>query len=236
MANPLLREDVFRNAGVQSGGMTVSGAINKSIFLWILLAASAFYSWTHPAMHGLVVLAMIMGFVLFLIAIFKTHWSPVISPFYALCEGFLLGAISLFFEKSYPGIVFNAILLTLAIFICMLAAYKSSIIRATPIFKKMVFLATASIAVVYIVDLVLAFLLHTPGVSFIHQGGVLGIGFSIFVIITASLNLIIDFDIIEVGARRGAPKYMEWYCSMALMVTLVWLYIEVLRLLTKLRN
>jgi uncharacterized YccA/Bax inhibitor family protein len=161
--------------------------------------------------------------------------SPFLSPIEAICEGLVLGVISVYFEKIYPGIVVNAVLLTMCVLFCMLAAYKTGMLRATPKFKKVVILSTFAIALVYIVDL----LMHTfgaRGFSFLGDSSGLGIVISLVIVAVAALNLIIDFDLIERGAQYGAPKYMEWYSSFALMVTLVWLYLEILRLLSKTRN
>ncbi len=235
MSNPLLKDSVFTSTGTQDV-MTVSGTINKSLILWLILTISAIFAWTHPSISmGLMAPALIIGFVLAMITIFKKAAAPVISPFYALCEGFVLGAISLMFEKSYNGIVLNAILLTVTILFCMLAAYKSGLLRATPAFKKGVIIATFSIFLVYIVDIVLNFA-FSSSVPYLHSTGFWGMLISVAIVSIAAFNLIIDFDIIEQGARSGAPKYMEWYGAFALMVTLIWLYLEVLRLLAKSRN
>ncbi|MCL2144957.1 MAG: Bax inhibitor-1/YccA family protein [Endomicrobia bacterium] len=235
MANPLLREDVFRSHGTAEV-MTVSGTINKSIILWLLLFVSAVFSWMHPHITVPLIFPLILGgFVLAMISIFKKTSSPFLSPIYAIVEGLILGAISLLFEKMYPGIVINAVFLTIAVLFCMLAAYKTGLLKATPRFKKGVIIATFAILVVYIINL---FMNIFAGTSFpyLHDSSLLGIGVSLFIVTIASLNLIIDFDLIEQGARHGAPKYMEWFGAFALMVTLIWLYLEILRLLAKLRN
>lgn len=235
MANPLLRDSVFRSVGSVEP-MTVSGTINKSIILWFLLAMSAVFSWLNPSISlPLLMPVIILGFVVALIQIFNKPSSAYLSPIYAILEGIALGVISLIFERQYPGIVVNAVFITIAALICMLAAYKSQIIRATPLFKKVVILSTLTICVVYIIDLILN--VFTGGAfPYIHSSGWGGIGISLFVVVIASLNLIIDFDMIARGASSGAPKYMEWYGAFALMVTLVWLYLEVLRLLAKMRD
>lgn len=237
MSNPLLKEDVFRNQGIGSTEvMTISGTINKSIILWLLLGVSAFFSWMNPHITmPLLVPFIVAGFIFAMVAIFKKSASPFVSPLYAIIEGLVLGVISLYFERSYPGIVVNAILLTIAVLFCMLAAYKAGLLRATPRFTKGVLIATASIALVYIIDLIMNIFAgaHFP---YIHDSSLFGICISLFVVSIASFNLIIDFDLIERGAKQGAPKYMEWYGAFALMVTLVWLYLEILRLLAKTRN
>jgi Predicted membrane protein len=236
MSNPLLRQDVFIRNSTNGAVMTVGGVINKSIILWFFLGASAVYSWMNPAISGALFLpAVFIGFLLALIVIFKKAAAPFLSPVYAVMEGMFLGYISLLFEKSYPGIVINAILLTIAVLFCMLAAYKSRLLVATPMFKKVVIISTFAIVIVYIVDILLGF---TTGsrVPLIHETSWIGILASLFIVVIASLNLIIDFDIIEKGARKGAPKYMEWYGAFILMITLVWLYLELLRLLSKLKD
>jgi len=174
------------------------------------------------------------GFILAMVTIFKKEWAPVSAPFYALFEGFFLGAISSIFEARFPGIAIQATSLTLGTLVAMLAAYRSGYIRATEGFKLGVVAATGGIALVYFASIILSF--FGISVSFVYGGGVLGIGFSLFVVVIAALNLVLDFDLIENGVRRGAPKYMEWYCSFALMVTLIWLYVEFLRLLSKARS
>ncbi|MCL2335106.1 MAG: Bax inhibitor-1/YccA family protein [Endomicrobia bacterium] len=241
MSNPLLKESVFEasSSAVSSGGsMTVSGTVNKSIILWAFFAAAAFFTWTHPQMFmPFVWPAIIGGFILAMICIFKKTACPFLSPVYAMAQGVALASISLIFEKSYPGIVLNAVLLTISVLICMLAAYKTGIIRATPMFKKVVILSTLAILLVYIADLLMTvFLGQGMRILSIHNSSWLAIGINLLIVVIAAFNLVIDFDLIESGARDGAPKYMEWYGAFALMVTLVWLYIEILRLLARMKN
>ena len=169
-----------------------------------------------------------------MVTIFKQEWAPVTAPLYAFCEGFFLGGISSVFEASFPGIAIQATSLTLGTLVAMLAAYSSGYVRATEGFKLGVIAATGGIALVYFAAIILSF--FGVSLSFVYGGGAFGIGFSLFVVVIAALNLVLDFDLIENGVRRGAPKYMEWYCSFALMVTLIWLYIEFLRLLAKARS
>jgi uncharacterized YccA/Bax inhibitor family protein len=177
------------------------------------------------------------GFVLAIISSFKMNLSPFLSPIYAVCEGLVLGVISIYFEKSYPGIVVNAVLLTMCILFCMLATYKTGMLRATPRFKKVVILSTFAIALVYLIDLLMV-AFGVKGFNFLSDSSSSGLSIiiSLIIVAIASLNLIIDFDLIERGAQYGAPKYMEWYSSFALMVTLVWLYLEILRLFSRTRN
>jgi uncharacterized YccA/Bax inhibitor family protein len=236
MSNPLLKDSVFSSPIRSNDVMTVSGTINKSIILWVLLITSAFYSWTHPnIIMPLLVPLLIAGFVIAMVSIFKKEATPFVSPLYAICEGLILGAISLSFEKSYPGIVVNAILLTMCVLLCMLAAYKTGILRATPRFQKVVVFSTLAICLVYVIDLLLN-LFGAGSISYIHNSSGLGIIISLVIVAVAALNLIIDFDLIEQGSQQGTPKYMEWYSAFALMITLVWLYIECLRLLSKIRD
>lgn len=236
MSNPLLRDSVFHSPASHNGVMTVSGTINKSVILWIFLAASAFYSWTHPAVIMPLLFPILMGaFVLAVVSVFKKTASPFLSPLYALCEGLVLGAVSLYFEKMHHGIVVNAILSTICVLFCMLASYKAGMLKATPRFQKTVIFSTLAIGLVYMADL----LLNVFGVGkfpYIHDSSTLGIVVSFAIAAVASLNLIIDFDLIEKGAQSGSPKYMEWYGALSLMITLVWLYLEMLKLLSKLSN
>jgi uncharacterized YccA/Bax inhibitor family protein len=156
------------------------------------------------------------------------------APIYALLEGLFLGGISAIFEAQYPGIVIQAVSLTFGTLFCLLLAYRSGIIKVTENFKLGVAAATGGIALIYLATLVLG--LFGVRMPFIHESGLIGIGFSLFVVVIAALNLVLDFDFIESGAKSGAPKYMEWYAAFGLMVTLIWLYIEILRLLAKLRS
>ena len=175
------------------------------------------------------------GFVVALVTVFKKTWAPLSAPVYALLEGLFLGGISAVFERSYPGIAVQAISLTFAVMFVMLLAYKFGVIRATRGFKLGVIAATGGIALVYVVNMVMSLFFHT-NMAFLYSSTPLGIGISLVIVVIAALNLIIDFDMIETAARMGAPKYMEWYGAFGLMVTLVWLYLEILRLLGKARN
>jgi uncharacterized YccA/Bax inhibitor family protein len=236
MSNPLLKDSVFQTPVRGAEVMTVSGTINKSIILWVLLAAGAFYSWTHSAIIMPLLMPLLFGaFVLAIISSFKMDLTPFLSPIYAICEGLVLGVVSVYFEKSYPGIVINAVLLTMCVLFCILAAYKTGMLKATPKFKKVVILSTLAIALVYLIDLLMG-VFGARGFDFLGNSSGLGIIISLVIVAVAALNLIIDFDLIERGVQYGAPKYMEWYSSFALMVTLVWLYLEILRLLSKTRN
>ena len=183
---------------------------------------------------GLVVGGVIGGFVVAIVTVFKQTWAPYTTPLYAALEGLALGGISYLFERSYPGIVAQAVFLTFGTLGALLFAYRSGIIRATENFKLGVFAATGGVGVVYLLSFVLGF--FGISVPLIHSSGIFGILFSLFVVVIAALNLVLDFDFIEEGAERGAPKYMEWYGAFGLLVTLVWLYLEILRLLAKLQR
>jgi uncharacterized YccA/Bax inhibitor family protein len=199
------------------------------------------YSWAQfsgpdsaPAMMPLVLGGAIGGLVLALVTAFKKTWAPFTAPLYAVVEGVFIGALSAIFEARYPGIVIQAVGLTFGTMAAMLLAYRSGLIRATEKFKLGVVAATGGILLLYLAQFVMGFFGHSMG--FISGNGFMAIGFSAFVVIIAALNLVLDFDLIESGAQSGAPKYMEWYGAFALTVTLVWLYLEILRLLSKLQS
>ena len=186
----------------------------------------------HDVTYGVAVLGL--GFMLVLATMFKPTWAGFTAPLYALLEGLFLGAISAIFEMQYPGLVFNAICLTFGTLFSLLFAYQTGFIKATENFKLGVFAATGAVGMVYLLSFIMSF--FGSGLSFIHSSGTFGIIFSLGVVVIAALNLVLDFDFIENGAEAGAPKYMEWVGALGLMVTLVWLYIEILRLLSKLQN
>ncbi len=237
--NPVLNDKAFRSTGSVEFGqevMTVNGVINKSLILWLILAAGAYIGWTHPAQTMPLFMPIILvTFILSLVIVFKKTAVPFLSPFYAFGEGLVLGVLTLFFEKDYPGIAFNAIALTICVLFCMLAAFKAGKIKATNKFYAIVGVSTLAICLLYVVEMLLTFF-GVAGIPFIHSSSGIGIAFSVFVVIIASLNLIIDFDMIQRGVAYGSPKYMEWYGAFALMVTIVWLYLEILRLLGKARR
>ncbi len=239
-ANPTLRPEVFQQAGLSDRGltMTVSGVVQKTSILILLAMITASFTWglgpRNPMLMPLSMGAALIGLVVALVTIFKKAWSPVTAPIYALIEGVFLGGISLIFETSYPGIVPQAVGLTFGTLFAMLMAYQSGLIKVTEKFKLGVAAATGSIFLVYMISMVLGF--FGVRIPLIHEAGMVGIGFSLFVVVIAAMNLVLDFDMIEQGARGGAPKFMEWYAGFGLLVTLVWLYMEILRLLAKLRG
>jgi len=245
--NPALKESTFLDLGSgtvvsrASGAMTLNGTVNKTGLLLFLAVITAAFAWnqvevTAEGMTGGLYVwgGLIGGFILAMVTVFKKEWSPVTAPMYALVEGFFLGGISAIFEARYPGIAFQAVLLTFGTLFALLMAYRSGLIKATENFKMGVVAATGGIALVYLATIVLGF--FGVEIPMIHGNGIVGIGFSLFVIVIAALNLVLDFDFIETGVERGAPKYMEWYGAFGLMITLVWLYIEFLRLLSKLQS
>ncbi len=238
-ANPALNDSVFTIEGTYDNVMTLQGTVVKTAVLLVLVLVGAAFTWTQVASNPQVtytymIAGAVVGFILALVTIFKKTAAPYTSPIYALAEGVFLGALSAVFEMHYPGIVPQAVGLTFGTLAALLAAYSSGLIRATENFKLGVVAATGAICLVYLVSIVLN--LFGSGIPYIHGSGWIGIGFSLFVVVIAAMNLVLDFDFIENGVERGAPKYMEWYAAFGLLVTLVWLYIEILRLLAKLRG
>lgn len=232
--NPVMKEQAFQNAAAQVAGqaverMTVEGATNKTFILAGILLFTALIGYTMP--NPLFIWpAAIAGLGVVIFASFKPHLSPILAPIYAAIEGLFVGAISVIYAGAYSGIVFQAITLTIAVLFMMLFIYKSGIIKVTNKFRTGVMMATGAIFLVYLISFVLSF--FGISVPFLHEGGVIGIGISLVIIGVAALNLLLDFDNFEKGARYGAPQYMEWFCAMGLIITLVWLYLEILRLLS----
>jgi uncharacterized YccA/Bax inhibitor family protein len=239
--NPVLKESAFAGQIAAGEAMTMQGTANKTGLLLLCVVVTAAYTWglshseTPEAAIPWMIGGAIGGFILALVTVFKKTWSPFTAPVYALLEGFFLGGISALFEKSYPGIATQAVMLTFAVLFVLLLAYKTGLVKATRGFKLGVMAATGAIALVYAANLLMSLFFHTS-MSFLYSSTRLGIGISVVVVIIAALNLILDFDMIETGVRMGAPKYMEWYGAFAMMVTLIWLYLEILRLLAKTRR
>lgn len=237
--NPMMKEKAFSRAlpGVET--MTLQGAVNKTVALLALLVIGAgwtwnlFYNQNPQAVMPWMMTGLIGGFLVALVTIFKRSWAPALAPAYAILEGLALGGISAFFEVRFPGIVIQAVGLTFGVLFCLLLAYKSRLIRVTENFRLGVVAATGGVALVYLIGFVGSF--FSWQIPYIHESGLIGIGFSLFVVAIASMNLVLDFDFIERGAGV-APRYMEWYAAFGLIVTLVWLYLELLRLLSKLRD
>lgn len=246
--NPALNQNTFLDVGSgevvsrdASQVMTLGGTVNKTGLLLLMCVATAAYTWSlyDPLNPGAVMpwllVGLVGGLIFALITIFKKTWAPITAPIYALLEGLFLGGISAIFEAQFPGIVMQAVMLTLGVLAAMLMAYKSGLIKATENFKLGVVAATGGIALLYLINIGMR-MFGFEGMGFIHDSGAMGIAFSLFVVVIAALNLVLDFDFIEAGAEAGAPKYMEWYGAFGLVVTLVWLYLEILRLLAKLQS
>lgn len=242
-SNPTLNDQVFRNERAGFGDtMTIQGAVNKTGILLLCAIATAAWTW-NLAMHSespaavapLVVIGGIGGLVVALVTVFKKQWSAITAPLYALLEGLVLGAVSAMFEVRFPGIAMEAVALTFGTMLVLLLAYSSGMIRVSDKFRLGVVAATGGIFFFYMLTWILGFF-HIQLFSSVYGSGTIGIAFSVFVVIIAALNLVLDFDLIEHGAAAGAPKYMEWYSGFALMVTLIWMYFEILRLLSKLRE
>jgi len=248
-SNPVLRENTFQGLFAEGDRMTMSGTIAKTALLLLLAVVTGGWTWHRfdtlaaagdvagamaaisPFMWG----GLIVGFLLALASAFLRQWSGITAPLYAIAEGFALGGISAFMELRYPGIVLQAVMLTAGVLAVMLVLYRTRVIKVTDRFRTGVVAATGAIMLLYLADIGLRAFTSVQ-VPFIHESGLLGIGFSLVVVGLAALNLTLDFDLIERGTQAGAPKYMEWYGAFALMVTLVWLYMEILRLLSKARR
>lgn len=248
-SNPTMRQGIFakasQNATAADGVMTVKGTMLKTLLLLGMVILSGAYTWqmvysaidpsaAMPWMWG----GAIAGFILALVIIFKPTTAPYVSPIYAAAQGLFLGAISAFFERAFalsmPGIVITAVSITLLTALIMLFAYQTGLIKVTEKFRSVIIVATMSVAGFYLITLLLR--LFGVGTAFMYDSSLLSIGISVVVVIIAALNLLLDFDFIEKGSRANAPKYMEWYGAFGLMVTLVWLYLEILKLLGKLAN
>jgi uncharacterized YccA/Bax inhibitor family protein len=241
-SNPALNDQVFRGEGAAFGeAMTVQGTVNKTGILLLCTVATAAWAWniflhshSAQAVGPLALVGVIGGLIFAFATIFKKTWAPVTAPIYALFEGLVLGSVSAILEVRFPGIAIQAVSLTFGTMVALLLVYRSGLIRVTDSFRTGIFAATGGIAIFYLIEMALGFF----GVHFtaVNGNGAIGIGFSVFVVIIAALNLVLNFDFIENGARAGAPKYMEWYGAFGMMVTLIWLYFEILQLLSKLRS
>lgn len=243
-SNPVLKEKAFLAPAeaVQGEKMTLDGTVNRTGLLLILVVGAASYTWNMvvssetprlvmPWIWGGVIAALVLS----LVIIFKKTTAPYLSPAYALAEGLCLGGLSAIFEARYPGIVLQAVTLTFGVLFGLLALYRSRLIKATENFKLGIAAATMAVGLFYLVSFGLRALVGYE-IPYIHESGPIGIGFSAFVVFLAAMNLVLDFDFIEQGVENGLPKYMEWYAAFGLVLTLVWLYLEILRLLSKLRD
>lgn len=247
-SNPTLNADTFQRFDRQASGnqMTVSGTVNKTGALLLLLIVSASITWNMIATGTVTPMVctlggLIGGLLIAVVTCFKKTWAPVTAPLYAIVEGLFVGGVSIVYATMFgpqgisgtgSSIVTQAVLLTFGVLFSMLAAYRFGIIKATAKFRAGVIAATGGIMLCYLIAIVLGF--FGINVPHLHEATPLGIGISVAIIIIAALNLILDFDLIETGANQGAPKYMEWFGAFALIVTLIWLYIEILRLLAML--
>ncbi len=243
-SNPALSKTTFDARAIHVGygpSMTIAGTVNKAGLLILCVLATATYAWGRffttqdmASIQGLMLLGAFGGFIAAMVTIFKQQWAPITAPIYALLEGLFLGSFSAMLELRFPGIAIEAVALTFGTCMCMLLAYRAGLIRATQRFQLGIVAATGGIALLYFASMLLGlFHIQIPG---IFGSGPIGIIFSLVVCGIAALNLILDFNFIEEGAQRGAPKYMEWYGAFSLMLTLVWLYLEIIRLLSKLRD
>jgi uncharacterized YccA/Bax inhibitor family protein len=217
--------------------MTIEGAYNKTLLLTFILIIFGYFGWTNATaidFMPLLLITLVLGIGIAITLMFKPLWAPVLAPIYAIVEGYFLGVVSVFFELAYPGIVFQAILLTLAVALFMNILYRNKIIVVTAKFRSVIIMATLSIFAVYMISIVMSFFGTT--IPLIHESGPIGILFSLVVVTIASLNLILDYDFIEKASQKKLPKQMEWYGAFVLIVTLVWLYLEILRFLAKLRS
>ena len=243
--NPTLTQKIFdksyTNEAMLQGTMSVRGTINKFGFMMLMLIGAASYTWhlyeqsNQSLMMTLMYVGIFGGLACALAITFKPTWAPYLAPAYGLLEGFFIGSISAIFNavfaKNYPGMVMQAVGLTFGVSIAMFLLYNFRIIKATEKFKSVIISATVGIAIFYGISMLLRmFGINMP---FMYDSSLLGIGISLFVVAIAALNLILDFDMIEQGAEQGAPKYMEWYGAFGLLVTIVWLYIEMLKLLSR---
>jgi uncharacterized YccA/Bax inhibitor family protein len=250
-SNPALGDKTFRDLANQgqfgglidaTGRMTLAGTVNKTGVLLLCTLATACYTWKLfldsrdlSSVGGLMIAGLIGGFIVAMVTIFKQQWAPVTAPIYALLEGLALGGISASMEVHYPGIAIQAVALTFGTLFVLLLAYRSGLIPVTQKLRMGIVAATGGIAVFYLVEMLLSFF-HINAFGAINGSSPVSIIFSLFVVTIAGLNLVLDFDFIEQGVSYGAPKYMEWYGAFGIMVTLIWLYLEIIRLLSKIRS
>ncbi len=240
-SNPSMSAKVLARAsefvGEDTGVMTVSGAINKSGILFLILCAAGAFGWSYastPLAMPMVLGGTILGLIAAIVLMFSPQRAPMLAPAYAVFEGLAIGVITAFYDQRFPGIATNAMVLTFGTLGLMLGCYRLGILRATERFTRILVLATMAVGVCYLVDIIM--MMFGQPISFIHQGTGAGIAFSLIVTGIAAFNLILDFNQIEQAAYRRMPKFMEWYTGFSLLVTLVWLYLEILRLLGKMNR
>ncbi len=233
-SNPIINKERIDKMHIDTLGqetMTIQGAIDKTLILFAILLLTASFSFVQ-GQPVLTLVGAIGGLIVVLISVFKQDKSSFLAPLYAGLEGLFVGGISAMYAYAYNGIIMQAVLLTLSIMVVMLIIYRTRIIKVTDKFRMGVVMATGGIFLVYVTSFVLSF--FGINVPYLHEGGMLGIGISLVIIAIAAFNLLLDFDNFERGAEHGFPKYMEWFFAMGLLITLVWLYVEILRLLSKL--
>ena len=241
--NPALNKNSFKNLTInKSTGpilrdelMTIKGTVDKTAISLLLMIASGYYTFSEQIV-SLILPGALIGFIIAIFTIFRKQYAPLTVPLYALSQGLFLGGISFMYSQMIEGIVYNAILLTVTILLSLLLAYRSGIIKPTENFKLGIFAATGGIVLFYIISVIASFFGTGFSVLDPTNGSMTSILVSLFVVIIASLNLVLDFDFIEEASENGAPKYMEWYGAFGLLVTLVWLYLEILRLLAKINS
>ena len=241
-ANPALKERTFTDVRAAAGepAMSLQGTATKSLLLVLLTVFSASFTWNAVASGNVgilmpaVLVGGIGGLIVALITVFKPKVSPYTGPIYAALEGLLLGGVSAMYNARFQGLPAQAVALTFGVFIALLIVYRTGLIRATENFRLGVVAATGGIMIMYLISFVLSF--FGVRMAFLHDSSPLSIGISLVIVVVAALNLVLDFDFIERGVEHRAPKYMEWYAAFGLLVTLVWLYLEMLRLLAKLQG
>lgn len=241
-SNPALNANIYQGQPIAlEDAMTLNGTVNKTGILLLCAISTAAFAWhtfmqtrSVAALNPLLLTGALGGFIFALVTIFKKSWAPITAPIYSLLEGLVLGSLSAVLELRYPGIAMQSVAMTFGVLLVMLVAYRSGLIPVTQKLRLGIVAATGAIALFYVAELILGFF----GIQFasINGSSGLGIGFSVVVVAIAALNLVLDFDFIERGVSARAPKYMEWYSAFGLMVTLVWLYLEILRLLAKTRG
>tara|TARA_B000000475_G_scaffold64790_1_gene51858 strand:- start:2419 stop:3165 length:747 start_codon:yes stop_codon:yes gene_type:complete len=235
--NPVLTSNAFNLQSDYSDKMTIGGTVNKTFLTLMILIGSAYYSWTYISVTNVLLLPSLIGaFIVGIITIRKKIWAPITVPIYGVLQGIFLGIVSNLFNTMYDGIVVTAISYTLCILFALLSIYRLGIIKPTENFKLGVGAATGGIALLYGINIIMGFFGSGIPLMDINNSSIYSIGFSVFVIFIASMNLVVDFDFIEEGSEKGAPKYMEWFGAFGLMVTLVWLYLEILKLLAKMNS
>lgn len=239
-SNPMLSSRITQNASLEiEKPMSIVGAVNKTMGLILIVMAVAVYAWSVCATgytdkaNLLTIMGVVAGLILAIITTFKPKTSPITAPAYAICEGLVVGTVSYSYGAMFNGIIQNAILITIATLFAMLFLYKSGLIKATPLFRKIVITSTIGIAIFYLISFIASFSgFHMT----LFNGGMLGIGVSLLICAIAAFNFILDFDFLEEASKKQLPKYFEWYGAFAILVTLIWLYFEVLRLLAQLNS